>query len=135
MPDLALAARGGDREFSAEGREGAGGSFAARSRKMGATFAMKPGNPDMNTFLRILLLAVVALLAIKYSPLLLAAALIGLVVAAVLGVVGISLVTALVAIVLGLAVALAPIWVTALAIVGLISLFRKTEPAPAMVAS
>jgi hypothetical protein len=72
-------------------------------------------------------MAAILILAIKFSPLLFIAAFAGLFVAALLGVVGVSLVAALLAVALALALALSPIWVTVLIAMGLISLFRKTE--------
>jgi hypothetical protein len=81
----------------------------------------------MKTFLKVLLMAAILILAIKFSPLLFIAAFAGLFVAALLGVVGVSLVAALLAVALALALALSPIWVTVLIAMGLISLFRKTE--------
>ncbi len=79
----------------------------------------------MNTFLKILLVAVLLVLAIKFSPVLFFFALIGLVAAAVLGAVGLSLLVALLAVVLAFAIALSPIWIPVLAIIGLVSLFKR----------
>jgi hypothetical protein len=84
----------------------------------------------MNTFLKILLIAIVLVLAIKFSPVLFLFALGGLIAAAVLGVVGLSLVVALLAVVVAFAVALSPIWIPVLAIVGLVSLFKRSNPTP-----
>lgn len=81
----------------------------------------------MNTFLKVLLLAALLVVAVKFSPLLFVGALVGLVVAAVLGVIGVSLITALLAVVLAVAVALSPIWIPVLVVLGLISLFRKSD--------
>jgi hypothetical protein len=89
----------------------------------------------MKTFLKILLLAALLLVAIKFSPVLFIAALAGLIVAAVLGAVGITLVMALLAVVLALAVALSPIWIPVLVVLGLISLFRRSERTPPTVAA
>jgi len=101
-----------------------------------ATFPGVPGFSGMKTFLKVLLMAVILILAIKFSPVLFIAAFAGLFVAALLGAVGISLVAALVAVVLALAIALSPIWITVLAVMGLISLFRKNEDrTPPMVAA
>ena len=79
----------------------------------------------MNTFSKILLTAVLLVIAVKLSPVIFLAAVIGLLAAAVLGVIGLSLVAALLAVVISLAVALAPIWIPVLAIMGAISLFKK----------
>ena len=80
----------------------------------------------MKTFLKVLLLAALLIVAIKLSPIIFLAALAGLLAAMVLGVVGLSLVAALAAVVLALAVALSPVWIPVLIILGLISLFKKT---------
>jgi len=85
----------------------------------------------MNTFLKILLIAVLALLAIKFIPIVALAAFVGLLIAAVLGVVGLSLVAALLAVGICLAMALSPIWIPVLVVMGLISLFRKLGSKPA----
>ena len=89
----------------------------------------------MKTFLKVLLLAALLIVAIKFSPVLFIGALVGLIGAAVLGAVGITLVMALLAVVLALAVALSPIWIPVLVVLGLISLFRKTERTPPMAAA
>lgn len=82
----------------------------------------------MKTFLKILLVAALLVVAIKFSPLLFVGALGGLLAAAFLGVVGLSLLAALVAVLLACAVALSPIWIPVLCVVGLVSLFRHKEP-------
>ncbi|HEY4301677.1 MAG TPA: hypothetical protein VGM73_12450 [Candidatus Didemnitutus sp.] len=81
----------------------------------------------MNTFLKVLGVVALVLIALKLSPLLLLGALIGLAIAAVLGAVGLSLVGVLLAVAVALAVALAPIWIPVLIVLGLISLFRSNE--------
>ncbi|WP_415908938.1 hypothetical protein [Oleiharenicola sp. Vm1] len=81
----------------------------------------------MKTFLKILLAAVLLIVAIKLSPLLFIAALAGLIAAAVLGALGLSLLAALVAVVLAFAVALSPIWIPVLCVIGVISLFRRNS--------
>jgi hypothetical protein len=82
----------------------------------------------MNTFLKILLAAVILVIAIKLSPVIFLAALVGLVAAAVLGSIGFSLLALLVAVLLAFAVALSPIWIPVLVIVGLVRLFRPKAP-------
>jgi hypothetical protein len=82
----------------------------------------------MNTFLKILLAAVLLVIAIKLSPLIFLAVLVGLLAAAVLGSIGLSLAAALVAVLLAFAVALSPIWIPVLVIVGLVRLFRPKAP-------
>ncbi|SDR93391.1 hypothetical protein [Opitutus sp. GAS368] len=87
----------------------------------------------MKTFLKVLLLAVLLIIAIKFSPVIFLGAIVGLILAVVLGAVGISLIAALFAVVLALAVALSPIWIPVLVVLGLISLFRKSERTPPVV--
>lgn len=81
----------------------------------------------MKTFLKVLLLAALLIVAIKLSPVIFLGALIGLAAAMVLGIVGLSLVAALVAVVLALAVALSPVWIPVLVVMGLIGLFKKSD--------
>jgi hypothetical protein len=82
----------------------------------------------MKTFLKVLLLAALLIVAIKLSPLIFLGAIIGLFAAAVLGVVGLSLLGVLVSVLIAFALALSPIWIPVLAVVGLVKLFRRTEP-------
>jgi hypothetical protein len=82
----------------------------------------------MKTFLKILLIAALLIVAIKISPVLFVGAFLGLFAAAILGVVGLSLVAALAAVLLAFAVALSPIWIPVLCVIGLVSLFRRKEP-------
>ena len=89
----------------------------------------------MNTFLKVLLVAALLIVAIKFSPVIFVGAFAGLIVAAVLGAVGISLVAALCAVMLAVAVALSPLWIPVLVVLGLISLFRKNEPTPPVAAA
>ena len=56
------------------------------------------------------------------------AALAGLIAAAVLGAVGLSLLAVLLGVLVAFAVALSPIWIPVLVIVGLVKLFRTKEP-------
>lgn len=79
----------------------------------------------MKTFLKVLLLAALLIVAIKLSPVIFLGALVGLIAAAVLGAIGLSLVAVLLAVALALAVALSPIWLPVLVVMGLISLFKK----------
>jgi len=62
---------------------------------------------------------------IKFSPVLFVAALVGLVCAAALGVIGVSLLVVVLGALLGAVIGLAPIWLPILALVGLVSLLRK----------
>jgi hypothetical protein len=90
----------------------------------------------MKTFLKVLLMAAILIIAIKFSPVIFVGVIVGLLVAGVLGVVGVSLVAALLAVLLAFAVALSPIWIPVLVIMGLVSLFRKTdERTPPMMAA
>jgi hypothetical protein len=82
----------------------------------------------MKTFLKILLVAAVLIVAIKLSPVIFIGAVAGLIAAAVLGSVGLSLLALLAAVLLAFAVALSPIWIPVLVIVGLVKLFRTKEP-------
>jgi hypothetical protein len=85
----------------------------------------------MKTFFKVLLVAVLLIVAIKFSPIIFIGALVGLVVAAVLGALGLSMLAGLVAIMLAVTLALSPIWVPVLVTMGVISLFRRTAtPAP-----
>ena len=84
----------------------------------------------MKTFLKISLIVVLALLALKVLPLVVVGAIAGLLIAAVLGLVGISLLAALLAVALGLAFALSPIWIPVLLVMGVISLFKKLGDKP-----
>ena len=84
----------------------------------------------MKTFIKILVIAALLIVAIKLSPVIFVAAFVGLIAAAVLGAIGVSLVVALASVLLAFAVALSPIWIPVLAIVGLVSLFRKADRTP-----
>ena len=93
----------------------------------------------MKTFFKILLVVVLLIVAIKLSPIILIGAFIGLVVAGILGAVGLSLLAVILALALGVTLALSPIWLPVLVVMGLISLFRKDAhpmppPAPAAAA-
>ena len=97
----------------------------------------------MNTFLKVLLFIVVALLAIKFLPFLLLPVLIagvglllmvGLVVAGVATVagVGVAAVVAILAVLTAIVVVLAPLWIPVLVVIGLVALIRRsTRPAVA----
>ena len=87
----------------------------------------------MKTFLKILLIAALLIVAIKLSPVIFIGALLGLLAAAVLGAVGISLVAVLLAVLIAFTLALSPIWIPILVVLGLVSLFRRKET-PAVMA-
>lgn len=84
----------------------------------------------MKTFLKILLIAALLVLAIKLGPVIFCAAFGGLIVAGLLGVLGISLLALLATVLLALAVALSPIWIPVLAIVGIVSLLKRDDRSP-----
>ncbi len=91
----------------------------------------------MNTFLKISLIVVLALLALKFLPVILVGAFVGLLLAVILGAFGLSLVALLLAVGIVLALVLSPIWIPVLIVMGLISLFRKLgeRPAPPVMAA
>jgi hypothetical protein len=96
-----------------------------------ATFPAEPGFSGMKTFLKVLLIAALLIVAIKLSPVIFLGALLGLAAAAVLGAVGISLMALLLAVLLAFTLALSPIWIPVLVVIGLVSLFRGNgKPAP-----
>ena len=101
-----------------------------------ATFLTERGIFDMKTFLKVLLIMVVLLIAIKLSPVVFVAALAGLLVAAILGALGLSLLAGFAAVVIALVAALSPIWIPVLLVMGAISLIKKLNerPQPPMVA-
>ena len=79
----------------------------------------------MNSFLKIFLLVVLALVAIKLLPLTLAAGcVLGLALAGLM-IVGVSALAGMLAVAVGIMAALAPLWIPVLAIVGLIALIRR----------
>jgi hypothetical protein len=82
----------------------------------------------MKTFLKVLLIAALLIVAIKLSPVLFVAAVAGVIASAELGIIGVSLIAALIAVLLAFAVALSPIWIPVLAVVGICSLFRRKAP-------
>ena len=84
----------------------------------------------MKTVLKVILIVALLLIAIKLSPIIFVAALAGLLVATILGALGLSLLAAFAAIVIALAVALSPIWIPILVIVGVISLIKRANSQP-----
>jgi hypothetical protein len=84
----------------------------------------------MKTVLKVILIVALLLIAIKLSPIIFIAALAGLLVATVLGALGLSLLAAFAAIVIALSVALSPIWIPVLVIVGVISLIKRADNQP-----
>lgn len=85
----------------------------------------------MNTFLKVLVVAVAVIVAIKLLPITL---LVGCIIggaALVMTVVGLSAVAIIVAVALALLAALSPVWLPVLAIVGIIALVRRSSRKPA----
>jgi len=82
----------------------------------------------MKTFLKVLFIAALLIVAIKLSPMIFVGSMLGLLVAAALGVLGLSLLAILCSVLIAITVALAPIWIPFLVVMGLISLFRRKEP-------
>lgn len=82
----------------------------------------------MKTFLKVLLIAALLIVAIKLSPIIFVSAALGLIAAAALGAVGLSLLAVLVGVLVAFALALSPIWIPVLVVMGLVSLFRRKEP-------
>ena len=95
-----------------------------------ATFLPLRGFPCMKTVVKVLLVIAVLLVAIKLSPIVFLLALLGLLAATFLGAIGLSMLAVFAAVVLTLAVALSPIWIPVLVIVGLVSLFKKANRPP-----
>ncbi len=84
----------------------------------------------MNSFLKIFLLVVLALVAIKLLPLTLAVGcLLGLSLAGLM-LVGVSALAGVLAVAVGLVAALAPLWIPVLAIVGLFAVIRRCSRRP-----
>lgn len=89
----------------------------------------------MKTFLKVMLLAVLLIVAIKLSPVIFLASILGLIAAAVLGAVGLSALAILAAVTLALVAALSPIWIPVLIVLGFVSLFRKSGTSATSVAA
>lgn len=90
-----------------------------------ATFHAAAGSCGVKTFLLVLLILFLALVAIKLLPIAACVLLLLLVPALVLLALGISAAAVLTCVVLVLALVLAPIWLPVLAIVGLVALTRR----------
>ncbi len=99
----------------------------ARNRCGAATFRAQRGSLGMNTFLKVLLIVIATVIAVKLLPIVfgllcgVAALLAGL------GIVGVSLVALLVCAVLVVAAILSPIWLPILAIAGAVTLYRRNN--------
>jgi hypothetical protein len=84
----------------------------------------------MKTFLKIFLIVVLSIVALKFIPLFFLAALVGLAVAAVLGGIGLALVLGLLGVAVALTLALSPLWIPGLIVLGAISLYKKLAQRP-----
>ncbi len=108
-----------------ETREGEGVSEKELGWILAATFREEPGFSGMKTFLKVLLIVVAVVIAVKLLPI---AFVIGCAVAALLAglaVLGVSLAALLICAALAVAALLSPIWVPILAIVGIVALCRR----------
>lgn len=85
----------------------------------------------MNTFLKVVLLLLAAVIAVKLLPLTLAVGCIFAVALGIFALVGMSLVAALICLGLLLGAVLAPIWIPVLAVIGLVALIKRCHRAPA----
>ena len=79
----------------------------------------------MNSFLKIFLLVLLALVAVKLLPLTLAVGCVLGLAAAGLVIVGVSALAGMIAIAVGIVAALAPLWIPVLAIVGLMAVIKR----------
>jgi hypothetical protein len=96
-------------------------------RQLPATFGGLRGIGGVKTFLKVLLVLAVAILVVKLLPVALG---VGFGLGAVLlaaAAVGLSVVTAIVCALLGLAALFSPVWIPVLAIIGVISLIKRTN--------
>lgn len=97
--------------------------------KFTATFPREVGFRNMKTFLKILLIVVAVVVAVKLLPIAFIAGCVAAGLLAALAVLGVSLAALLVCAALGVAAVLSPIWVPVLAIIGIVSLYRRHEAA------
>jgi len=95
-----------------------------------ATFHEQMGFMGMKTFLKIFLIAVAAVIAVKLLPLALALACVLAACVGVVAAVGVSLAAGLLCAGLLLALVLSPIWLPVLALFGLIALIKKCSAKP-----
>ena len=85
----------------------------------------------MKAFLKVVLLVILAVIAVKLLPLTFAVGCVLALGVLALTVVGVSLIAAVIAAVIALVVALSPILIPVLAIVGLVALLKKSNGRPA----
>ncbi len=98
---------------------------AGRSVRFVATFPQRRGSGGMKAFLKIVLLVIAAVIAVKLLPLTLAAGcVLGLVLVGV-AVVGVSVIAVVLGALLLIALVSSPIWLPILALAGLIALFKR----------
>ena len=110
----------------AAGRMGRKSAFAGWV----ATFRGEAGFQGMKSFLKVLLLVLVALLAIKLLPLTLALGCLLALSIVPLAVVGVSAIVILCGVALVVVAVLAPVWIPVLALVGLIALIKRCTRRP-----
>ena len=130
------------RDYACAARVAQGwGRTSRRFRRWARVFSGRPDFSDwlqlsalrrvffgMNSFLKIFLLVVLALVAIKLLPLTLAmGCVLGLAVAGLV-LVGVSALAGMLAVAVGIVAALAPLWIPVLAIAGLIAVIRRFGP-------
>lgn len=89
------------------------------------TFAALPGFWGMNTFLKVFLLALLALVVIKLAPVLMIPAFIAFIGLLIAGIAMAGGLVLLLVVTLAVLAALSPLWIPVLAIVGLVALCRR----------
>ena len=111
---------------------GRGGAGFKRQENSGearalATFRGEPGFLDMKTFLKVVLLVIAAVIAVKLLPLTLGLGILLGVSIVGLAAVGVSALALILGLGLVLAAVLSPIWIPVLAIVGLVALIKRSS--------
>lgn len=102
------------------------GAAKSEGVQFAATFPRAVGFLDMKTFLKVLLIVVAVIVAVKLLPIAFIAGCVAAGLLAALAVLGVSLAALLVCAALGVAAVLSPIWVPVLAIIGIVSLCRRS---------
>ena len=95
-----------------------------------ATFPGLPGYCSMKTLLKILLVVLAVIVAVKLLPVAMVVGCVLAGLAAVVTAVGVSLVGGVLALGLFLALVLSPIWLPVMALIGIIALFKKASAKP-----
>lgn len=118
-----------ERELGTGETDAAGviGAVARQGGGRSATFAELPGFQAMKTFVKVLLVGLVTLLALKLLPVILGLGIGLIVLLALAAALGLGAVGILLGLALGLVALLSPIWLPVLAIVGLVVLWKKLE--------